>query len=453
MKIDSTAWIYVTILSSGVNVIHLVGTFVIPCATKFCSLIRKVAKDTDMYYNNHFVMLHDLLRKLALHQSEQEQFEQRKKLIIELNGDDRPEWWVVQNQQGIFGRVLSLLPRWLIEQKQLRVAAQILSISTGLFLSFSIQIIRTAVHTNEKMLTRNTSLLCRTSYSILDAIYDASADENFASDWCDMQADEAEVLVLNIGSSQYSLPQFIEKMSKLKVLILTNYGFHRSELNKFELLSSLSNLKRVRLEKVSVPCLCVLKNLRKLSLHMCNTRQAFDDCSIQISDAMPNLVELSIDYCKDLVKLPDGVCNITPLKKLSITNCHKFSALPYDIAKLKNLEVLRLNSCSDLGKMPESVGGLHNLRWLDISDCVCLTELPEDIGELHSLEKLYMKGCSGLTGLPNSVMNFEHSNHEICVVCDEERAALWESDPPIANIKIETPTVDISLNWLHGVRH
>ncbi|AES94770.1 disease resistance protein (CC-NBS-LRR class) family protein [Medicago truncatula] len=72
-------------------------------------------------------------------------------------------------------------------------------------------------------------------------------------------------------------------MSKLKVLIVTNYGFHRSEFTKFELLGSLSNLKIIRLEKVSVPCLCKLKNLRKLTLHMCNTRNAFENCSIQIS--------------------------------------------------------------------------------------------------------------------------------------------------------------------------
>ncbi|XP_057759422.1 probable disease resistance protein At5g66900 [Arachis stenosperma] len=370
---------------------------------------KKVAKDTDMYYNNHFVLLHDLLRKLAIHQSEQEQIEQRKKLIIELNGDDHPEWWVRQNQQGIFSRLLSLsfLPGRLIEQKQLKVAARVLSIST---------------------------------------------DENFASDWCDMTADEAEVIVLNIRSSQYSLPQFMEKMNKLKVLIVTNYGFHLSGLKDFEILSALSNLRRIRLEKVSVPSLCILKSLQKLSLHMCNTSQAFGNSSIPISESMPNLVELSIDYCKDLEKLPEGVCNITPLKKLSITNCHKLSALPKDTAKLKNLEVLRLSSCTDLEEMPDGIGRLCNLRCLDISDCVSLSKLPEDIGDLQNLEKLYMKGCSGLSEVPYSVMNFENAKHQIFVLCDEERAQLWENVPSTPNLKIETAKVDISLNWLHGVR-
>ena len=91
-----------------------------------------------------------------------------------------------------------------------------------------------------------------------------------------LRPNEAEVLVLNIRSREYTIPEFTEIMSKLKVLMVTNYGFHPSELNKFELLVSLPNLKRIRLEKVSVPCLCKFRNLQKLSLYMCNTRQAFE---------------------------------------------------------------------------------------------------------------------------------------------------------------------------------
>ncbi|WJX60807.1 hypothetical protein P8452_45968 [Trifolium repens] len=368
---------------------------------------RKVATETDMYYNNHYVVMHDLLRELAIHQTKGEPFEQRKRLIIDLNGDDRPDWWIGPNQQGIISRVYSFIARMLIKQKQLKVAARILSIST---------------------------------------------DESFSSDWCDMQPDEAEVLILNLRSDKYSLPDFTEKMSKLKVLIVTNYGFHRSELTKFELLGFLSDLKRIRLEKVSVPCPCILKNLQKLSLHMCNTRSAFENCSIQISDALPNLVELSIDYCNDLIKLPDGFCNITTLKKLSITNCHKLSAIPQDIGKLENLEVLRLCSCSDLEEMPESVAGLNELRCFDISDCVTLPNLPNDIGDLQKLEKLYMKGCSNLSELPYSVVNFGNLKHKISVICDEEGASLWEHFPDIPNLKIEMPKVEINLNWLHGTR-
>ncbi|KAK2426582.1 putative disease resistance protein [Trifolium repens] len=296
------------------------------------------------------------------------------------------------------------------------------------------------------------SFTCHASSPMLIVIYGVLTDETFSSDWCDMQPDEAKVLILNLRSDQYSLPDFIKKMSKLEVLIVTNYGFNHSELTKFELLSFLSNLKRIRLEKVSVPCLCKLKNLQKLSLHMCNTRNAFESCSIQISDAMPKLMELSIDYCKDLIKLPDGLCNMTTLKKLSITNCHNISVIPQDIGKLGNLEVLRLCSCSGLKEMPKLVAGLNKLCCLDISNCVSLSKLPKDIGELQKLEKLSMKGCSNLSGLPNSVIEFRNLKHEMNVICDEERVALWEQYPDIPNLRIDMHKEDINLNWLHRTR-
>lgn len=267
-----------------------------------------------------------------------------------------------------------------------------------------------------------------------------------------MQPNEAEVLVLNIRSSEYTLPEFTKKMRKLKVLIVINYGSQPSELNKFELLGSLPYLKRIRLEKVSVPELCELKSLRKLSLYMCNTREAFERSSIQMSDALPNLVEMNIDYCNDLVELPPELCKISTLKKLSITNCHKLSALPQEIGKLENLELLRLSSCSELLEIPKSVGRLRKLSCLDISDCVSLKHIPDDIGDLHCLKKLYMLGCSGLSELPISVMNFGELKHLICVICDEEVAALWEYFPNLPNLKIEMSKRDISLNWLSGCR-
>ncbi|XP_061363508.1 probable disease resistance protein At5g66900 [Gastrolobium bilobum] len=369
---------------------------------------RKIATDRDLYYNNHFLTQHDLLRELAILQSSKEPFEQRERLMMDLSGNNHPEWWVGQNEQSIISRVLSsFFPlRWM-GQKPQQVVARTLSIST---------------------------------------------DETFTSDWCNIQPDQAEVLVLNIQSSKYTLPGFTDRMSKLKVLIVTNYGFHPSELNKFELLGCLSDLKRIRLEKVSVPCLCKLKSLQKLSLRMCNTKHAFESSSIQISAALPNLVEMNIDYCNDLVELPAEVCKITTLKKLSITNCHKLSALPQEIGELENLELLRLSSCSDLLEIPESVGRLQKLCCLDISDCVNLAQLPEDIGELHSLEKLYMWGCSRMSKLPYSVMNFGDLKHQIYVICDEEVAALWDHFSKLPNLKIELSKADISLNWLPGVQ-
>ncbi|CAJ1942723.1 unnamed protein product [Sphenostylis stenocarpa] len=349
---------------------------------------RKNASNTDNYnYNNHFIVLHDLLRELAIYQCSQEPMEQRKRLIIEIN----------QNQHGEETTFLS----WYVKQKPQHVTAHTLSIST---------------------------------------------DENCTSDWPQMPLAQVEVLIWNLRTKQYSFPAFMEDMNKLKVLIVTNYSFYPSEINNFELLGSLSNLKRIRLERISVPSFVAMKNLKKLSLYLCNMKQAFENNDMLISYAFPNLEDLNIDYCKDMLGLPKGLCDIIPLKKLSITNCHKLSALPQDIGKLGNLELLRLSSCTDLEGIPDSIGRLSNLRLLDISHCISLPNLPEDFGNLSNLQNLYMTSCERCE-LPFSVTNL--GNLKV-VICDEETAASWENfKPMLPNLKIDIPQVDVNLSWLH----
>ncbi|XP_057723165.1 probable disease resistance protein At5g66900 [Arachis stenosperma] len=364
------------------------------------SVARKSVCGVDnYYYNNHFLVLHDLVRELAIYQSNQEPIERRQRLMIDVN-ENASQRWLGKKQKGMMmARISSYLTRC-VKQKAVQVTVRTLSIST---------------------------------------------DEAYPSLLSNVKTDETEVLIVDLRTKQYSFPESIEKMNKLKVIIVTNYGFHPSELNNFEKLSSLSNLRRIRLERISAPPLVILKNLRKISLYMCNMTQVFQNGNIPISEAFPNLVELSIDYCKDMVKLPNELCDITPLKNISITNCHKFNALPQDIGKLSKLELLRLSCCTDLQGLPNSIGRLSILRLLDISNCMNLPDLPEDIGNLRSLRNLYMTGCSNCE-LPFSVANLEN----LKVICDEETAASWEAFMPIIpNLKVEVPQVDVNLNWLH----
>ena len=277
------------------------------------------------------------------------------------------------------------------------------------------------------------------------------ADESFSWSWCNIQAPKVEVLVLNFQTQNYTLPEFVEKMDELKVLIVTNYGFFHAEISNFQLLGSLPNFRRIRLEKVSISSLCKtlvpLKSLKKISLFMCNIGKAFENCTIQLSNALPNLIEIRIDYCNDLLELPVGLCDIVLLKKLIITNCHKLSALPEEIGKLVNLEVLRLRSCTDLSELPDSIRSLHKLSILDISDCLSIMKLPKHIGEMCNLKELNMKGCLRLrTQFPESIMDLKQLK---LVVCDEERARLWDPIKEfLSDLEVLVAEKDINLNWL-----
>ncbi|PRQ47858.1 putative powdery mildew resistance protein, RPW8 [Rosa chinensis] len=344
---------------------------------------RKDKPQGDGYYSEHFVTQHDLLRELAIYETRQEDPGHRERLIINISEDNFPKWWS--------------------EQKYPRMKARLLSIST---------------------------------------------DGSFSTKWHDMELPESEVLVLNFHTKNYPLPQFVEKMVKLKVLVVTNYGIVPSELTNFEILCTSSKLKRMRLERISIPSIAKhpmqLNSLQKISLFMCNIGQAFSNGSIQFSNAWPNLVEVNIDYCNDLVALPADTSDLIHLKKLSITNCHKLLALPEDIGKLAKLELLRLRSCTDLAKLPGSTGNLKKLKSLDISYCFSIKELPEDFGELSCLRELNMRDCSRLQELPLSVSNLEY----LKVIGDDDTQSLWQPFLPIEGTHIVVAKENINLNWL-----
>ncbi|CAK7339418.1 unnamed protein product [Dovyalis caffra] len=243
---------------------------------------RKDATEIDGYYDDHFVMQHDLLRQMVIHQCSSELPEQRKRLIVDSN----------------------------------------------------------------------------------------------------LQATEVEALVLNCRTKNYKLPEFMEKMDKLK---------------------------------------------------------AFSNIDEQLSSAFPNLSEINIDSCTDLTNLPVWFCDLVHLKKLSINSCRKLSELPQEIGKLVNLEVLRLCFCVGLVKLPETIKNLSKLSILDKSDCASIVELPTEIGDLHKLRKLHMNGCSNISKLPPTVESLKSLQD---VICDKKDATLWQTfKPSLERLKIKVTEV------------
>ncbi|XP_058228494.1 probable disease resistance protein At5g66900 isoform X2 [Rhododendron vialii] len=347
---------------------------------------RKDASEISGYYNEHFATQHDLLRELAIHQCSQELIENRKRLIIEIEGNDFPRWWIEQGQHSICPRLVSI-----------------------------------------------------------------STDERFSSNWHDMHLPEAEVLVLNIQTRNYTLPQFMEKMDQLKVLIISNYGFSSSEIQNIPLLGYLSSLKRIRLEHVFISSISdsilKLRNLQKISFIMCEISEAFRKCTIQIPDMLPYLSEIVIDYCNDLVEFPACLCEIRSLKELSITNCHELVTIAEEFEKLENLKVLRLHACTKLLEVPETIGSLKKLVFLDIADCISMSKLPGRIGDLCGLRNIHMRGCQGLSELPLSVKGLEKLKN---VTCDEETGCLWQQFKDyLDDLEIHVHKEDVNLDWLY----
>ncbi|PWA86249.1 NB-ARC domains-containing protein [Artemisia annua] len=274
---------------------------------------------------------------------------------------------------------------------------------------------------------------------MLARILSISTGESFSSRWCDMKVPEVEVLVLNLMSKTYALPHFLKEMQKMNVLNVTNYGLYPTIFENLSVLGCLSNLTRIRLERVTVSCLSrstlALQNIQKVSFIMCKVGNAFEELCSDNLNVWPKLAEIEMDYCHDLVDFPSVLCSSVYLKKVSITNCNKLSEISEEFGKLTCLETLSLRSCIKLEKLPESITNIQKLSILDISDCSSLSELPEEIGNLVGLRTIYMKGCSGIHVLPSSVKGLSN----IQVTCNEEISNQWKD---ISNVKINVVEED-----------
>ncbi|KFK28373.1 hypothetical protein AALP_AA8G506900 [Arabis alpina] len=275
-----------------------------------------------------------------------------------------------------------------------------------------------------------------------------STDDLFSSNGVEMDCPNVEALILNISSSEYTLPKFISTMTKLKVVIIINQGFYPARLSNLSCLSSLPNLKRIRMEKVSITFLDIIPlqciGLKKLSLVMCSFGEVFYDTEEELGvfEAPQSLEEIDIDYCYDLVELPFWISEVVSLKTLSITNCNKLTKLPEDIGNLSKLEVLRVSSCINLSELPEATSKLNNLRFLDISDCLGLKKLPEEIGKLQKLKKISMRKCSGCE-MPVSVRKLD----DLVVKCDEETGSMWKwLKPKMKNLEVLEEEPEYNLN-------
>lgn len=276
--------------------------------------------------------------------------------------------------------------------------------------------------------------------------------------WCEMNFRQAEALILNFSAGSYFLPSFLSSMTKLKVLIVLNYGSKRATVNGLPWPSSLPQLKTIRLERLNVPSLQeqskLFQNLEKLSLSLCeglgnmsrfNTTQS----SLKLSLKLPIMLDFNLDHCCDLDELPSNICDMSSVVNWSITNCHLLQKLPDDMEKLSSLRMLRLSACLGLKELPASIGKLGKLEYLDISLCECLKELPEEIGQLKKLQVLDMRECSRLRKLPKSVEGMKSLRH---VICDEKIGQQWlrVKSSVLNELKVEIVDAHFSLDWLDG---
>lgn len=261
-------------------------------------------------------------------------------------------------------------------------------------------------------------------------------------------------------SNLYCLPKDFTCLVSLEVLEVEDCGRLTSLWEKGARLVNLSCLKR----------LSVMKCTRLLRL-------------IDEGEELPsNLEYLEIEDCTNLVKLPNGLQKLRPLKDLSVKWCPKLLSFPNRSlpSMLKNLVIL---GCDSLVSLPE--GLVHNgnslitrchlehleilgcpslrfsptselpasIKHLEIWDCIQLKRIPDRLLQNNrSLEFIRIGNCKNLKALPQSLYSFEHLT-ELHINQCSSLESFPESGLPISNLRMVLISNCLNLKFLPHKMH
>jgi hypothetical protein len=122
--------------------------------------------------------------------------------------------------------------------------------------------------------------------------------------------------------------------------------------------------------------------------------------------ATPNLKELDLRECRNLVEVHDSVGRLDKLESWDLNNCIELQVLP-NCLKMKSLTYFRLYGCRRLEKFPNISQEMEGLKFLNLLG-TSIRELPPSFRNLTGLEQLFLGSyvCSG--HVPSSSYNWQH---------------------------------------------
>ena len=118
------------------------------------------------------------------------------------------------------------------------------------------------------------------------------------------------------------------------------------------------------------------------------------------------LALLTLKVCKNLVCLPNAICNLKLLEWIGILRCSNSDNLLENRGNLNGLKKLYFSGTT-IKELSSSIEGLTALTLLTLKDCKNLGCLTSTIHYLKLLECLDLSGCSICDNLPENFGNFK----------------------------------------------
>ena len=140
------------------------------------------------------------------------------------------------------------------------------------------------------------------------------------------------------------------------------------------------------------------RNLTYMNFCSCQSINKLSDLSI----ATPNIKELDLRECRNLVEIHDSIGRLDKLEKWYLTECTQLQILP-SCLMMKSLKHLGLYMCKRLEKFPNILHEMDGLKYISFIG-TAIKELPPSFGNLTRIEVLHL----GSGDLPSGVENLQH---------------------------------------------
>lgn len=195
-----------------------------------------------------------------------------------------------------------------------------------------------------------------------------------------------------LGSELKILPdklfQSHKDLESLRLISLYNLKTLSNQLD------CLSSLKLLDLDYCpQLENLSGLENLNHLETLYISECDSLTSLPVQGLQGLTSLRSLSIQNCKKLMYLSDGMGYLTVLRDLLINGCPQIQDFPMDMQHMNALRDLEIWNCQGLLYLPNWLGSLRSLSYLEIENCHNLKCLPCELQGLKTLKRIKIKGC------------------------------------------------------------
>lgn len=135
---------------------------------------------------------------------------------------------------------------------------------------------------------------------------------------------------------------------------------------------------------------------------------------------------MNLGRCRNLIKTPDFT-KMPNLEELVLDGCENLIQVHHSVGTLRSLVVLNLKNCKSLVS-PPSCTGLTSLQILNLSGCKKLDQFPEDLENMKALVELHADRTR-IKQLPDSILHL--GNLQVLSLGQQEdmqtKSIIWPS--------------------------